>query len=43
MGEKMGCSEFASDCELSNEASLAFHLKMGFAEANRVICFAKTL
>lgn len=40
---EMGCSEFASDCELSNEASLAFHLKMGFAEANRVICFAKTL
>lgn len=41
-GEK-GCTEFASDCELDNSGSLAFHLKMGFAEANRIICFHKTL
>lgn len=39
----MGCSEFASDCELDNTGSLAFHLAMGFEEANRVICFAKKL
>lgn len=39
----MGCAEFASDCELHNEESLAFHLKVGFAEANRIICFTKTL
>lgn len=39
----MGCTEFASDCELENTGSLAFHLKMGFGEANRVICFAKKL
>ena len=38
-----GCKEFASDCELSNEVSLNFHLNMGFAEANRVICFTKKL
>lgn len=38
-----GCTEFASDCELDNEASLRFHLKVGFTEANRIICFAKTL
>ena len=38
-----GCAEFASDCELGNDASLRFHLKMGFAEANRIICFTKTL
>lgn len=38
-----GCVEFASDCELENETSLAFHLKMGFEEANRIICFKKTL
>lgn len=38
-----GCAEFASDCELSNEASLAFHLGVGFAEANRIICFVKAL
>lgn len=37
------CSEFASDCELENEESLAFHLKMGFEEANRIICFTKKL
>ena len=39
----MGCIEFASDCELDNEMSLAFHLRMGFVEANRIICFTKTL
>ena len=39
----MGCTEFASDCELENTQSLAFHLKAGFAEANRIICFAKKL
>ena len=38
-----GCREFASDCELSNAASLQFHLKLGFTEANRIICFTKTL
>ena len=32
-----GCLEFASDCELDNEYRLKFHLKMGFAEANRII------
>ena len=37
------CSEFASDCELDNEDSLKFHIKMGFAEANRIICFTKRL
>ncbi|MBQ8799732.1 MAG: GNAT family N-acetyltransferase [Lachnospiraceae bacterium] len=39
----MGCTEFASDCELENTGSLTFHLKMGFEEANRVICFTKKL
>lgn len=39
----MGCTEFASDCELDNTGSLAFHLKMGFEEVNRVICFTKRL
>lgn len=40
---EQGCREFASDCELSNEASLKFHLKNGFQEANRIICFTKPL
>ena len=39
----MGSSEFASDCELDNADSLRFHLAMGFEEANRIICFRKTL
>lgn len=38
-----GCSEFASDCELSNVKSLNVHLKLGFTEANRIICFTKKL
>ena len=39
----MGCREFASDCELHNTDSLAFHLRLGFTEANRIICFTKKL
>ena len=38
-----GCAEFASDCEIDNKTSLGFHLKMGFKEANRIICFTKKL
>ncbi len=38
-----GCQEFASDCELNNAQSLQFHLRMGFQETNRIICFRKTL
>ena len=38
-----GCTEFASDCELTNTASLDFHLRIGFSEENRIICFRKPL
>ena len=38
-----GCTEFASDCELTNETSRKFHMNTGFAEANRIICFTKKL
>lgn len=38
-----GCREFASDCELTNKDSLSFHLKTGFKEAGRIICFVKKL
>lgn len=41
--KEQGCTEFASDCELNNEESLQFHLRMGFEEANRIICFTKKL
>ncbi|MBR1408214.1 MAG: GNAT family N-acetyltransferase [Clostridia bacterium] len=34
-----GCTEFASDCELTNTASLSFHLGIGFREENRLNCF----
>ena len=40
---EQGCREFASDCELDNEESLRFHKKLGFQEANRIICFTKPL
>ena len=38
-----GCTEFASDCELTNTESLRFPLNVGFREANRIICFTKSL
>lgn len=41
--KNMGCSEFASDCELSNINSHKFHLAMGFDEANRIVCFRKDI
>lgn len=41
--KEQGCTEFGSDCELENEESLKFHLRMGFQEANRIICFTKKL
>ena len=40
---EQGCKEFASDCELSNTDSFAFHMSMGFEEANRIICFTKKI
>lgn len=41
--KEMGCTEFASDCELDNTESLAFHLACGFREENRIICFVTEL
>ena len=38
-----GCTEFASDCEIHNQDSLAWHLKNGFEEMGRTIWFAKKL
>ena len=40
---EQGCTEFASDCELDNGGSIAFHLGAGFTEANRIVCFVKKL
>jgi aminoglycoside 6'-N-acetyltransferase I len=41
--KEKGCRQMASDCELSNKSSLDFHLKCGFSEANRIICFLKDI
>ncbi len=41
--QEQGCAEFASDCELDNGGSIAFHLGSGFTEANRIVCFTKRL
>ena len=38
-----GCAEFASDCELTNGKSIAFHKAVGFSEANCIVCFTKKL
>ncbi|MDR6726346.1 aminoglycoside 6'-N-acetyltransferase I [Paenibacillus amylolyticus] len=46
-GEKwaksVGCTQIASDTELTNHSSQAFHAKIGFTEANRIVAFIKDL
>lgn len=42
-GRARECSELASDTSIDNEASRAAHLALGFAETERVVCFAKAL
>ena len=38
-----GCAEFASDCELTNTESQAFHRAVGFSEANRLVAYVRKL
>lgn len=38
-----GLSQLASDAEISNLSSIAFHKQAGFQEANRIVCFIKEL
>lgn len=38
-----GCSELASDADLDNMASHAFHAALGFRETERVVYFRKPL
>ena len=38
-----GCTEFASDCELSNAEGQEFHKAVGFDEANRIVAFVRKL
>ena len=38
-----GCVELASDCLLENEDSRIFHNRIGFREANTIVCFTMDL
>ena len=42
-GTQKGCTELASDCELTNTLSIQFHSGSGFVETNRLVCFKKSL
>lgn len=42
-GKSLGCTEFGSDAALDNAASHALHAALGFAEAQRVVFFRKSL
>lgn len=39
----LGCTEMASDRELNNERSGAFHEALGYQEAVRLVCYRKAL
>lgn len=38
---EQGCTEMASDAEIGNAESHAFHRRMGYEEVNRVVCYRK--
>ncbi len=42
-GIEMGCREIASDTEITNTDSIAFHTQIGFDQVNRIVCFRKDL
>ena len=42
-GRSLGCTEFASDADLTNDTSAAAHLAVGFTEVGQVRCFRKDL
>ncbi len=41
--KQKSCKQFASDTELSNTDSITFHLRSGFHEENRIVCFIKEI
>lgn len=47
MGEnwakQQGCKQMASDCEISNKDSFDFHIKIGYTETNKIVCFKKEI
>src|SRR5262245_1440843 len=38
-----GCSEFASDCYIDNEASIRLHQNLGFSVSRRLVHFRRTI
>jgi len=41
--KEKGCLQMGSDMEEENQMSYAYHMGVGFKEANRVICFIKNI
>jgi len=41
--KEKGCKQIGSDIEYDNNTSYHFHIKIGFKEANRIICFIKDI
>ncbi|WP_231736678.1 aminoglycoside 6'-N-acetyltransferase [Sphingobium sp. CCH11-B1] len=42
-GQERGCTELASDADIANQASHAFHRSVGFAETERVVYFRRRI
>lgn len=42
-GREQGCTEMASDADIGNAASHAFHEALGFVETERVVYFRKAI
>jgi aminoglycoside 6'-N-acetyltransferase I len=42
-GRAQGCTEFASDTNIDNDASAAAHQALGFEEVEQIRCFRKLL
>lgn len=41
--KSLGCAQVASDAELHNDGSQAFHKKIGYREVNRIVAFIKDI
>lgn len=41
--KQKGCTQMASDCELSNIDSYKFHTRIGYEETNKIVCFKKDI
>ena len=41
--KEKGCTEFGSDCLITNEESYALHMALGFEEIERTVHFAKKI